>query len=50
MSQKELAGKIGVTQGAISQWEKGISSPKSDKLPILAQTLKCSIDDLYKTA
>ena len=50
MTQKELAHKLGVTQGAVSQWEKGIANPKVDKLPLLARILGCSIDDLYKAA
>lgn len=47
MSQKELADKLGVTQGAISQWENGISTPRIEKLIELAKLLGCSIDDLF---
>lgn len=47
MSQKELADKLGVTQGAISQWENGITSPRIEKLIELAKLLGCSIDDLF---
>lgn len=47
LTQEELAQKINVTQGAISQWEKGLAQPTSDKLPELAKVLRCSIDELY---
>ena len=47
ISQSELAERLGVTQGAISQWEKGVTSPVADKLPELAKILQCSIADLF---
>lgn len=46
MSQDELAKQIGVTQGAVSQWEIGNKSPRAKMLPKLAKVLKCSIDEL----
>lgn len=48
LTQAELAKKIGVNQTAISQWEHGTAKPRSDKLPVLAKILKCSIDDLFQ--
>ena len=48
LSQVSLAEKLGVTQGALSQWERGESLPTSDKLPEIAKALNCTIDDLYK--
>lgn len=48
LSQVSLAEKSGVTQGALSQWERGESLPTSDKLPEIAKALNCTIDDLYK--
>lgn len=48
LSQVSLANKSGVTQGALSQWERGESLPASDKLPKLAKALNCTIDDLYE--
>ena len=47
LSQTELAKVINVTQGAISQWEKGLAQPTADKLPELAKVLGCSIDELF---
>lgn len=46
ISQVELAKKLGVTQGAISQWEKGIAVPQANKLPEIAKILNCSVDEL----
>ena len=48
LSQVELAEALGITQGAVSQWENGAGFPTSDKLPKLAKLLNCSIDDLYE--
>lgn len=48
MSQQELAQKLGYKSGAaIAMWETGARNPPSPILPILAQTLNCTIDELY---
>ena len=47
LSQIDVAESLGVTQGAVSQWENGESNPSSDKLPELAKILGCTIDELY---
>jgi transcriptional regulator with XRE-family HTH domain len=39
---------VNVTVATYSRWEKGVFSPRSDKLPILAKALNCSVNDLYK--
>lgn len=49
LTQCELAKLMGVTQGAVSQWEKGIAKPRTDLLPKLAEVLGCTIDDLLRT-
>lgn len=49
LTQAELAEKLGVTQGAVYSWEIGTKYPSADKLPLLASTLRCKIDDLYGT-
>jgi len=49
LTQSQLAEKLGTTQGAVSQWEKGIAFPSADKLPELAKILGCSIDALYNS-
>ena len=43
LSQASLADKLGVTQGALSQWERGESLPSSDKLPKIAEVLNCTV-------
>ena len=47
ITQYELALKMGVSQANISLWEKGEVSPRSDKLPLLAKILNCTIDELF---
>ena len=47
MSQAELARKLNVTQGNVSMWENGTTSPRAEKLSELARILGCSIDDLF---
>ena len=46
ISQKELARKLGVTQGAISCWECGRWYPSLEMLRKLAQVFNCTIDEL----
>lgn len=48
LSQSELAMKVGVTQGAVSQWEKGTATPSVDKLLLVSQALNCTVDELIK--
>lgn len=45
--QEELAGLMGVVQGAVANWENEVSLPKARDLPRLAQVLGCSISDLF---
>lgn len=47
LSQAALATTLGVNQTAVSQWERGVSSPRASQLPALAEALHCSIDELY---
>lgn len=49
MSQAELAERIGVNQTAVSQWERGVITPTLNKARKLAETLGCTIDELYQT-
>lgn len=46
MSQKELAAKIGVTQGAVYFWEKEINEPTVGYIVKLATLFNVSIDEL----
>ena len=47
LSQEALADALGVTRQAVSKWETGKSSPRSDKLPLLAQILGVEVGQLY---
>lgn len=46
MSQTQLAAKLHVTQGAISQWEKGLTRPDMELLSKIALLFSCSTDYL----
>ena len=47
ITQEEFAELMGVTQGAVSQWENGTVTPSSKKLPKIAEALGCSIEELF---
>lgn len=46
----ELARRCGVTLVAVHQGEAGTTFPSADKLPMIANSLGCTIDDLYDMA
>lgn len=46
ITQKELAIRLNVSQGAISQWEIGTTNPSIELLPRLAEILGCTVDEL----
>lgn len=46
MSQKELADKLGITDKAISKWERGISFPDISMLIPISKVLDISLYDL----
>lgn len=48
MTQAELAQALAVSQCVVAGWEAGRIYPSADKLPLLARTLTCKIDDLYE--
>ena len=45
LSQKELADLIGVNQTAVSQWERGITSPKYSQVQNLCEVF--DVSDAY---
>ena len=47
-SQMELAKQIGVTQSNVAKWEAGNYFPRPVLLPVLADLLQCSIDELFE--
>jgi transcriptional regulator with XRE-family HTH domain len=48
ISQEKLAEKIGISRQAVAKWEIGKSYPDMDKLIILSDLFKISIDKLVK--
>lgn len=48
LTQGQLADKLGLkSPSTITMWEHGSRNPPSSMLPILADTLHCSIDALF---
>ncbi len=45
-TQREVAAILGVKESAVSKWERGISKPRADRLPMLAKLYGCSIEEL----
>ena len=48
MTQLELAEKMGVTDKAVSKWERDLSCPDIHSLPTLAEILGVSVEDLMQ--
>lgn len=48
MTQLELADKLGVTDKAVSKWERNLSFPDVAILPELAEILNVSLDELMQ--
>lgn len=49
MTQLELANQLGVTDKAVSKWERDLSCPDVHSLPKLAQVLGVSVDELMRS-
>lgn len=48
MSQEDLATALGVRQGTVSAWEKGINFPRASVLVALAALLECTLEELLR--
>lgn len=48
MTQIDLAGRMGVTDKAVSKWERDLSCPDVNALPLLAETLGLSVEELLQ--
>ena len=48
MTQLELAEKMGVTDKAVSKWERDLSCPDINSLPTLAEILGVSVEELMQ--
>ncbi len=48
MTQMELAEKLGVTDKAVSKWERNLSCPDINSIPNLAEILGVSVEELMQ--
>jgi len=48
MTQEQFAKLVGVTQGAVAQWENGLTHPSFDKLMKIADVLEVPLDELVR--
>ena len=48
MTQLELAEKMGVTDKAVSKWERDLSAPDINSIPKLAELLDISVEALMQ--
>jgi len=48
ISQRELADRLGVVQGAIGNWENGTLEPRLNQLEDIAKALKATPSELIK--
>ena len=48
MTQLELAEKMGVTDKAVSKWERELSFPDINSIPKLAEIFEVSVDELMQ--
>lgn len=46
-TQTKIAELLGVTQGAVSRWEKGSSHPRIGKAKKLAELYGVTLDEIY---
>ena len=48
MTQLQLAEKMGVTDKAVSKWERDLSFPDINSIPKLAEVFEVSVDELMQ--
>ncbi len=46
LSQRQLAAQTGLSQYAISAWERGKAKPRAKNLKLIASALDCNVEDL----
>lgn len=47
LSQSQLGKLLGVPQGTVGNWERGLREPSLDTIRKLAEALNCKPTDLY---
>ena len=47
LTQSQLAERMDTLQSTVSNWESELALPRTRQLPLLANILECSIDDLF---
>lgn len=47
LKQKDFASLIGVTQGTVSNWEQGRTSPSCSELEKISRVLQIAKDDIF---
>jgi transcriptional regulator with XRE-family HTH domain len=45
-SQADLANRMGVPRSRLSKWERGLNAPPFQDLPLLADTLEVSVEEV----
>ena len=48
MTQKDLASLLGITDKAVSKWERGLSFPDVTLLPLLSKSLGVTVEELLE--
>ncbi len=46
ITQEQLAKMLGITQGAVAQWENGLTHPSFEMLPKVVEALGLTVDEL----
>ena len=47
LKQQELADALHLDRSTVSKWETGEAFPTGNKLPLIANALKCEISELF---
>jgi len=49
LTQKGLGDRLHITDKAVSKWERGIACPDIKTIPLLAEALDLSVEELLNT-
>lgn len=48
MSDYRVSKETGIAQSTMSDWKNGLSTPKADKLMLIAKALDVQMEDLFE--